>query len=188
MFRGHTYDLLILYQHAWNASKSLQTLLQKKAALWRQLTDHLNHISRAHYLVVMGDLNTTLAHDPPFVASADPRRPGANYADNSILQQLLRDQGLIALTCKSGYSHTFCHGTHASRIDNIFVRQHQIQYRRIQPHTDTQVARNFGQLGPHHHPVFVILPKWYDNRSSPHPMHQIDREVVRHACMSQIPS
>ena len=28
----------------------------------------------------------------------------------------------------------------------------------MQPPIETQFERNFGQLGPHHHPVFVNLP------------------------------
>ena len=99
----------------------------------------------------------------------------------------MRDQDLIALTCKSGYCHTFCHGTHASRIDKI-VRSTIPNTISQNARTDTQFERNFGQLGPHHHPVFVTLPKWYAKRSCPHPMHQIDREVVLNACLSQIPS
>lgn len=40
---------------------------------------------------MMGDLTTSLGFDPPYADSVDPRRQGSEYADNHILQQLLRN-------------------------------------------------------------------------------------------------
>lgn len=95
--------------------------------------------------------------------------------------QLIRAQDWIALHCKDRYVPTFEHGTHRSRIDFVFVCQHQVQYRRMQPTIDRVFERNFGHLGPRHHPLFVVIPKWYAPRKPVFPPNYIDRFALRQA-------
>ena len=83
--------------------------------------------------------------------------------------------------CKQHYASTFEHGPHHSRIDYVFVRQHQVQYRRMQPTMDRSFMRNFGRLGPHHHPLFFVLPRWYAPRKPVLPLNSIDRFAIRTA-------
>ena len=146
----------------------------------------MNHIPKTHYLVVLGDFNTVLRADPPFVGTEDPRRHHNVHSDSHVLQQLLRTQDLIAVNCKGGYQHTFTHGTHASRIDYILIRQPQVQYRRMQPITNAQFERNFGIHGPHHHPLLVTLPKWHAPQPFHFPLNRIDRFAMRHAYQAQL--
>ena len=137
-------------------------------------------------MVVLGDFNTVLRADPPFVGSEDPRRHPNVHSDSHVLQQLLRTQALIAVNCKGGYQHTFIHGTHASRIDYILIRQPQVQFRRMQPITNTQFERNFGINGPHHHPLLVTLPQWHAPQPIHFPLNRIDRFALRHAYHAQL--
>ena len=41
--------------------------------------------------------------------------------------------------------------------------------------------RNFGRLGPHHHPLFFVLPRWYAPRKPVLPLNSIDRFAIRTA-------
>ena len=186
VFLKRTIDFLIVYQYAWNACHGSQPLLQKRQKLWHTLQNYLNHIPKAHYLVVLGDFNTVLRADPPFVGTEDPRRHHTVHTDSHVLQQLLRTQDLIAVNCKGGYQHTFTHGTHASRINYILIRQSQVQYRRMKPITNAQFERNFGIHGPHHHPLLVTLPKWHAPQPIHFPLNRIDRFAMRHAYQAQL--
>ena len=164
----------------------LSTPPSKRQKLWHTLQDCLNHIPKTHYLVVLGDFNTVLRADPPFVGTEDPRRHHNVHSDSHVLQQLLRTQDLIAVNCKGGYQHTFTHGTHASRINYILIRQSQVQYRRMKPITNAQFERNFGIHGPHHHPLLVTLPKWHAPQPFHFPLNRIDRFAMRHAYQAQL--
>ena len=186
VFLKHTFDFLIVYQYAWNTCNGSQPLLQKRLKLCHTLQACLNHIPKAHYLMVFGDFNTVLRVDPPFVGTEDPRRFPNVHTDSHVLQQLLRNQDLIAINCKGGYQHTFTHGTHASRIDYILIRQLQVQFRRMQPVTNTRFERNFGIGGPHHHPLLVTLPKWHAPQQIHLPLNRIDRFAMRHAYHAQL--
>ena len=104
VFLKRTTDFLIIYQHAWNASHGSQSLLQRRQKLWHTLQDCLNHIPKAHYLVVLGDFNTVLRADPPFVETEDTRKHHNVHSDSHVLQQLLRTQDLIAVNCKGAIS------------------------------------------------------------------------------------
>ena len=136
VFLKQTFDFLIVYQHAWNTCNGSQPLLQKRLKLWNALQECLNHIPKANYLMVFGDFNTVLRADPPFVGTEDPRSLPNVHTDSHVLQQLLRNQDLIAINCKGGYQHTFTHGTHASRIDYILIRQQRplIPHHMTSPH------------------------------------------------------
>ena len=93
-------------------------------------------------MVLMGDFKTTLGFDPPHINSHDARASSSTHIDRDLLQQLTRAQDLIALHCKQQYASTFEHGSHHSRIDYVFVRQHQVQFRRMQPTIDRNFMRN----------------------------------------------
>ena len=186
VFLKRTFDFFIVYQYAWNACNGSQPLLQKRLKLWYTLQACLNHIPKAHYLIVLGDFNTVLRADPSYVGFDDPRRHPNAHTDSHLLQQLLRNQDLIAINYKGGCQHTFAHGTHASRIDYILIRQPQVQFRRMQLFTNTRFERNFGINGPHHHPFLVTFPKWHAPQQVHFPLNRIDRFDMRHAFHAQL--
>ena len=49
------------------------------------LQNCLNHIPKAHYLIVLGDFNIVLRADPPFVGTEDPRRLPNVHKDSHVL-------------------------------------------------------------------------------------------------------
>ena len=135
----------------------------------------------------MGDFNTTLRLDPPYVSSHDARASSNIHTDRDLLQQLLRTQDLIALHCKHQYASIVVHGLHHSRIDRIFVRQYQVQFKCIQPTLDCHFMRNFGIIGSYHHPLFFVLPRWYAPRKSMYPLNNIDIFAIRTARLENTP-
>ena len=180
-FRSAFFWIAIVYQHAWNAFKGREQLLANRAKIWHNLQQLLNHVSKQHQMVLMGDFNTTLRLDPPHIHSQDERASSCTHTDRDLLQQLTRTQDLIALHCKQHYASTFEHGPHHSRIDYVFARQHQVQFRCMHPTMDRRFMRNFGCLGPHHHPLHFVLPRWFAPRKPVPPLNNIDRFAIRTA-------
>ena len=120
LFLDCTYNFIVGYQYAWNATKGREQLLEHRAKIWTSLQQFL----KQHQMVLMGDFNTTLKFDPPHINSHDARASMCTHTDRDLLQQLTRAQDLIALHCKQHYAATFEHGSHHSRIimflfDNI---------------------------------------------------------------------
>ena len=180
-FLDSTYNFIVVYQHAWNATKGRDQLLENRAKIWTSLHQLLNHVPQQHQMVLMGDFNTTLKFDPSHINSHDARASMCTHTDRDLLQQLTRAQDLIALHCKQHYASTFEHDSHHSRIDYVFVRQHQVQFRRMQPTMDRSFMRNFDCHGPHHHPLFFVLPTWFAPRKFVLPLNNIDRFAIRTA-------
>ena len=63
--------------------------------------------------------------------------------------------------------HLVRYNHYASRIDFALMRKSQIlNLRSCLIHQSTILIDfefNFGQFGPHHHPLNWIIPKWYPN-------------------------
>ena len=133
----------------------------------------------------MDDFNTILGFDPPHIQ--DECVSSSTHTDRDLLQQLTRAQDLIALHCKQQYASTFEHGSHHSRIDYVFVRQHQVQFRRMHPTMDRKFMRNFGCLGPHHHPLYFVQSRWFAPRKPMLPFNNIDRFAIRTARSEHTP-
>ena len=128
LFLDCTYNFIVVYQHAWNATKGREQLFDNHTKIWNNLQQLLNHIPQQHQMVLMDDFNTTLRFDPPHIQSQDERASSSTHTDRDLLQQLTRVQDLIALYCKHQYASTFEYGSHHSRIDYVFVRQHQVNF------------------------------------------------------------
>ena len=61
-----------------------------------------------------------------------------------------------------------------------------VQFRRMQPFTNTHFERNFGINGPHHHPLLVTLPKWHAPQIAHFRLNRIDRFAMRQAYHAQM--
>ena len=187
LFLDCTYNFIVVYQHAWKATKGRDQLLDNRAKIWTSLQQFLNHVPQQHQMVLMGDFNTTLKFDPPHINSHDARASTSTHIDRDLLQQLTRAQDLIAVHCKQQHASTFEYGSHHSRIDYVFIRQHQVQIRRMQPTINRNFMRNFGCLGPHHPPLFFVLPRWFAPRKPVFPLNNIDRFALRTARLEHTP-
>ena len=71
-------------------------------------------------------------------------------------------------------SHLVRYDHHASRIDFALMRKSQTRRSIHQFTILIEFEFNFGQFGPHHHPLNWIIPKWYPN-PRPRSSMQFDR-------------
>ena len=108
----------------------------------------------------------------------DPKYHQAAQQDKQTFTQLVQQFELVALHCRERFHTTFKHGTHASRIDFALMCRQQISWPLVAPQLLPDFAFNFGQLGPHHHPLVWTIPKWFPG-PRPKPIVLFDRHRIR---------
>ena len=75
------------------------------------------------------------------IGNHDPRFAAALQIDKHTFQQLVVDLDQIAVHYRNKYTPIFLHDTHRSRIDFIFLRAFQLQWRHLQPIVDCHFER-----------------------------------------------
>ena len=119
-----THDIFSVYQFAWNTTRDPTDLTQARAELWTRLDESVRHTPRRPMLLVAGDFNTPLDRVDSFVCTSDAKFSRALQKDKHIFQALVADLRLVAIHYKQCYRHTFLHGSRATRIDFMFMREH----------------------------------------------------------------
>ena len=84
-------------------------------------------------LVIAGNFNCPLQFERIHIGNHDPRFAAALQIDKQTFQQLVVDLDQIAVHYRNKYTPIFLHDTHRSRIDFIFLRAFQLQWRHLQP-------------------------------------------------------
>ena len=124
-------DVLNCYQKTFQATPQD---LRARADLFQMLDDCIASLPTRNTLILVGDFNTSLAHDPPhvgysqFVGCDGKLTTGPSHSDRSVFQAILKTHGLCALnTMQPGLPATFrgCKGQ-GSRIDFVCVRIKQM--------------------------------------------------------------
>jgi len=155
-------DVVNLYQHVYNTGN-----LDKRSALWSQLSHLISTFSKKNALVLAGDANCSTDQRcsavgfPTFVRHGE-RSYGSLHPDSYLWTQLLKNHDLIALNTWSPHSEATYEFNHQhSRIDYIICRRE---------HGDTlakdvQLLHDFSLLpltGAFHIPLITTLRKdWY---------------------------
>ena len=153
------YDICSVYQFAWNTTRDPTDLTQARAELWTRLDESVRHTPRRPMLLVAGDFNTPLDRVDSFVCTSDAKFSRALQKDKHIFQALVADLRLVAIHYKQCYRHTFLHGSRATRIDFMFMREHQIRWQKLKTHIHYRVERTLGILGPIYRPWTASLPR-----------------------------
>ena len=156
---GMAVYLINVYQKVWNGSHEAKTQrAQVLEAIQKQV-----HAAPARYpLVLAGDFNAALPHQPPSTGSAVMRSGNATEApDIQQLQGILRQFDLRALNTyhPQPVKHTFTfHNGETSQIDYIIVRARSAN--RIAKHTTVLPQARLAQwkTGNAHHPVLASVP------------------------------
>ncbi|CAE7215723.1 unnamed protein product [Symbiodinium sp. KB8] len=93
-------DIMNTYQSAWNLNKAagvghdtkhkVDTLLRQRRRVWKHLEQWLRGTPHRHGCLILGDLNTPVASEPPIsgTGSVDPQK--AQQQDQEIFQEMLR--------------------------------------------------------------------------------------------------
>ena len=179
------HDIFSVYQFAWNTTRDQTDLTRARAELWTRLGESVRHIPRRHMLLVAGDFNTPLDQAAPFVCASDAKFSRALQRDKNAFQGLITDLRLVAIHCKQCYRHTFIHGSRATRIDFMFMREHQIRWQKLKAHVHCHFERTLGVLGPIHRPLTASLPRWLHIKQPPVAHSPIDRFRLRQEFLSQ---
>ena len=151
MFK-YIHDIFNVYQFAWNTTRDPTDLTQARAELWTRLDESVRHTPRRHMLLVAGDFNTPLDRIDPFVCTSDAKFSRSLQEDKHIFQALFTDLRLVAIHCNR---HTFLHGSRATRIDFMFMREHQIRWQKLKAHIHCRFECTLDVLGPIHRPLIA---------------------------------
>ncbi|CAE7249889.1 unnamed protein product, partial [Symbiodinium sp. CCMP2456] len=91
------FDLLCMYQHAWNLQgKALRgpsktdALLRLRKQLWDSLDKWLSTVPQRHGCAVAGDFNLSVHEDPPTCGAGLPSSSTTPHPDQSVLMDILR--------------------------------------------------------------------------------------------------
>ena len=135
-----THDFFCVYQYGWTSARARPDLLADRKRIWDLLADGIRHIPKSHMMLVAGDFNTPLTAAVPHVCTPDKKFAKAPQSDRMFLQELISELRLVAPHCKQAFRNTFVHGTHASRIDYMFLREHQLRWKQMNPVLSENVA------------------------------------------------
>ena len=131
-------DILCTYQYAWNPQKStldpsnkVEQLVKQRARVWQQLSAWITQTPRRHGLVLLGDFNCPLVHDPPVCGQGLVPKAAHPHRDQADFQTLLHlangralntwsAPGIAARTYLSPHADGTSLGT---QIDYIIVRE-----------------------------------------------------------------
>ena len=107
-------EVFIGYQHAWslgartNQPKHKETLLEKRSEFWTQLAKALHAVPKRNQVLVLADMNTDLHTDSIHVGKGVYVRQAQHASDANFLQELLRQQQLVALNTWRKAGPTSC--------------------------------------------------------------------------------
>ena len=122
---GVYLDVLNLYQHTWSGDNS-RGVLEQRSRVWNSLSSCLQGLPRRNILLLAGDVNTSLLHEPG-VAGGGCLRHDNPPSDSHLLAELSSQQGLCAVNTwccrKSVDMHTYERGEQRTQIDYIFLRR-----------------------------------------------------------------
>ena len=185
-------DVIACYQHAFQPTKAC---LQNRERWWGLLEKVLASLPTRNCLVMLGDFNSSLRASPRITGTSTfhwrgRSHWGTTHADHPRLLQILRHFALVALnTWSSKLGPTYVHGTTASRLDYICVRQmyadgmaKQVRYLWDSPFIS---QTNYG-----HVPMLCTLAKYWIPDFANHRIQQVtmqQRQSSRQAYMTQSP-
>ena len=131
-------DIICTYQYAWNPQKStldpshkVEQLVKQRARVWQLLSAWISQTPRRHGLVLLGDFNCPLVHDPPVCGPGLVPKAAHPHRDQADFQTLLHlangralntwsAPGIAARTFLSPHADDTSLGT---QIDYIIVRE-----------------------------------------------------------------
>ena len=131
-------DILCTYQYAWNPQKTtldpshkVDQLVRQRARVWQHISTWISQTPRRHGLLLLGDFNCPLIHDPPVCGPGLVPKAAHPHRDQAEFQTLLRlangralntwsAPGVSARTFLSPHADDSSLGT---QIDYIIVRE-----------------------------------------------------------------
>ena len=184
-------DVVICYQHAWSLHRGphhrdeqRDQLLGKRAEFPAQLATLLQSLPKRNQLLLLGDLNSDLQPEGSHIGKGIYARSGQHAGDSSMLQDLIRNQDLLALNTwglRGKRACTFLPAgqTGHSQIDFAFARRTQADplSRCTKPHVLPFVPAT----GMRHLPLIGSIP----GPTRPRHRHQppiLQRHKVQHTC------
>ena len=186
-------DVIACYQHAFQPTKAC---LQARERWWGLLERVLAGLPTRNCLVMLGDFNSSLRASPRISGTSTFLWQGCSHwgtahTDHPRLLQILRHFALVALnTWSSALGPTYVHGTTASRLDYICVRQMYADgtARRVRYLWDSPFI---SQTTHGHVPMLCTLAKYWIPDFASHRIQQVtmqQRQVSRQAYMTQSPA
>jgi len=130
-------DLILVYQHAWSISRSRQVaasskeaILAKRAQLWAHLHSLVSRTPKRNQLLLVGDFNCSLKPEGSLIGRGVHVHSQHHATDAHMLQDLVRNFGLVALNTWSKRGLAACTYHPAtpkghSQIDFALVRSAQ---------------------------------------------------------------
>jgi exonuclease III len=115
-------DILGCYQHVFTRDSACKS---KRETFWKAFDHHLSQMPHRNTLVILGDMNCSLAESQGVCGTTcfrwqDKLHSGTTHADGGRFLSILKLHGLVALnTWNSKLGPTFTQNGHASRIDFI---------------------------------------------------------------------
>ena len=102
-------DALCVYQHAWsqappactkpgtNGDTHKAALLARRGQVWSSIRTWANAVPQRNSMLIAGDFNASLHHNPPHVGSGVQGHRAGGHPDQRDFQNLVISSGLIAL-------------------------------------------------------------------------------------------
>ena len=185
-------DVLACYQHTYHPTQACRIARDR---WWNMLEQVLGQLPSRNCLALMGDFNCSLGSSPRTVGTSTfgwlgGQCSGTAHPGQTRFLQLLRHYALVALnTWSARLGPTYVHGTAASRLDYICVRQpyadglaRQVRYLWDSPFL-TQT--DYG-----HVPMICTIAKHWIPVFAHHRIHAVSmqqRRTSRQAYMAQTP-
>ena len=110
-------------------------------------------------MLVSGDFNTPLTLAPPHIYTPDTKFDKASHSDKFVFQELIVEFKLVAIHCKQTLRFIFLHGSHASRIDCMFIREHQIRWKQLNAHVRCKFECIHDVIIPIRRSLSISLPR-----------------------------
>ena len=136
-------------------------------------------------LLVTNDFNIPIGRALPFICTSDIKYNRASQVDKPNFQYMIVDLRFIAIHSKQYFRNMFVHGIHASRIDFIFMREHQIRWTKLEIYIHYRFECIQGQIDKAHRSLAIFLSRWYQIKESPATKPPIDRYKLRHEFLGQ---
>ena len=131
-------DILCVYQEAWNPQKltldpshKVEQLVKQRARVWQGISKWISQTPRRHGLVMLGDFNCPLVHDPPVCGPglmSTASHPHRDQGDFQTLLHLADGRALNTWSQPGVSARTFIppqadDSTLGTQIDYIVVRE-----------------------------------------------------------------
>ena len=158
--KTNSLDILGLYQHTWHSRETRQHDREK---LLGDFQGALHALPRRNLLLVCGDFNTDFVPDPPVVGYSPIRRDSASEDDTYLLQDILKNHDLCAISTWAGRREYTC-VAHSAKcmIDAILLRRMHAdpQSRNTRPLRDCPLG--MGSEGSSYHlPLVASISKFW---------------------------